>query len=365
MRRTWIWTLPLAILATSFWLSSRSTLPFDVSLPHPQDWLAHATEYACLALTLELAARWTWDRFPIYRRHLLLFLLVSLFGCSDEFHQSFVPNRDADVFDWLADTLGGGLGLALSSLPFLFTRRLAGMGWRRGKAERPNPAAPLILVADPHWGEELTGLAEATLQHPEADWLFLGDVFDVWVGIPGMESDAQRSFLHWVAARRHAGRWVGFWLGNREYFLDRHHARFDLMGEGIGGALAAEGLAWEHGDLINGADWKYRLWNLISRSGPVWLLARLLPAASARKLADRLQKALHTSNQAYKLTFPRQAFANAAAEQPGRTFLTGHFHSLEREANGIALPWAHQGRFMVWRDGEVQELSPAPAKPIS
>lgn len=31
--------------------------------------------------------------------------LVSLYGASDEFHQSFVPGRSAEVADWLVDSL--------------------------------------------------------------------------------------------------------------------------------------------------------------------------------------------------------------------------------------------------------------------
>jgi VanZ family protein len=35
---------------------------------------------------------------------------ASLYGASDEWHQSFVPMRDADIHDWVADTLGGMAG---------------------------------------------------------------------------------------------------------------------------------------------------------------------------------------------------------------------------------------------------------------
>ncbi len=38
-------------------------------------------------------------------------LLTILYGASDEFHQSFVPNRDASVFDLMADGLGALLFL--------------------------------------------------------------------------------------------------------------------------------------------------------------------------------------------------------------------------------------------------------------
>jgi UDP-2,3-diacylglucosamine pyrophosphatase LpxH len=171
-----------------------------------------------------------------------------------------------------------------------------------------------------------------------------------------MESEAQGSFLAWVAGRRAAGRWVGLWLGNREYFLDGHAAKFDLLGEGIGAALEGEALAWEHGDLINDQDRQYRLWNLLSRSGPAWLLFRLLPGRIARAVSLWLERKLHTTNTSYKLAFPRVAFRAAAQAHPATTFLTGHFHTHEVEANGIALPWAHEGQFMVWRDGRVEKL---------
>jgi len=293
-------------------------------------------------------------------RHLWIFVGVSLFGASDEFHQSFVPGRGVEWMDWLADTFGGLAGLALSCLPLLWTRWLPGLGWRRGQTRRPEPSAPLILVADPHWHEGLTGLEEATRAHPGADWLFLGDIFDVWVGLPGMEAPLQEAFLAWVDRRRQAGRWVGLWMGNREYFLDGLSGRFDLMGEGLEGALPDEGLAWEHGDLINDADGRYRLWNLLSRSGFTWLIARAMPRSAARALAHRLEQAMRTTNRAYKLAFPRAAFRAAAAAHPTATFLTGHFHTHEVEGNGTALPWAHEGNFMVWQRGSLKPLTLEP-----
>ncbi len=36
-------------------------------------------------------------------------LFCSLYGLSDEWHQSFVPGRDASLGDWLADTIGAVL----------------------------------------------------------------------------------------------------------------------------------------------------------------------------------------------------------------------------------------------------------------
>jgi VanZ family protein len=33
-------------------------------------------------------------------------LIVSLFGMTDEWHQSFTPGRAVEIADWVADTLG-------------------------------------------------------------------------------------------------------------------------------------------------------------------------------------------------------------------------------------------------------------------
>lgn len=43
-------------------------------------------------------------------------LFCSLYGISDEWHQSFVPGRSADVLDWVADTVGATLALVLIQL---------------------------------------------------------------------------------------------------------------------------------------------------------------------------------------------------------------------------------------------------------
>jgi VanZ family protein len=48
--------------------------------------------------------------------------IVSLYGVSDEVHQAFVPGRNADVFDWVADTTGA---LVAAGVIHLYTSRRA------------------------------------------------------------------------------------------------------------------------------------------------------------------------------------------------------------------------------------------------
>ncbi len=49
----------------------------------------------------------------LFNRYTILFslLFTTLYGMLDEIHQLFVPNRDADVFDFLADFFGALIGL--------------------------------------------------------------------------------------------------------------------------------------------------------------------------------------------------------------------------------------------------------------
>lgn len=47
---------------------------------------------------------------------LIALLLCSLYGVSDEFHQSFVPGRMPDPMDWMVDTIGASVGISASLL---------------------------------------------------------------------------------------------------------------------------------------------------------------------------------------------------------------------------------------------------------
>ena len=46
------------------------------------------------------------------RAAVLAVLAASAYGASDEWHQSFVPSRSAEVADWMTDTLGAGFMVA-------------------------------------------------------------------------------------------------------------------------------------------------------------------------------------------------------------------------------------------------------------
>jgi VanZ family protein len=70
--------------------------------------IVHLGEYGLLALLLANALH----RTPGLQRHTVwtAWLLAALFGISDEWHQSFVPGRNATWQDLLTNTTGAGMG---------------------------------------------------------------------------------------------------------------------------------------------------------------------------------------------------------------------------------------------------------------
>ena len=96
--------LAMAWMALIFYLSSQSSLPTPELFPQ-QDKVIHAVFYGILAILLLGGFRPGVTGYTKTHR-LLAVLAASLYGISDELHQSFVPDRDADMLDWLADTTG-------------------------------------------------------------------------------------------------------------------------------------------------------------------------------------------------------------------------------------------------------------------
>ena len=114
-RAAWAFVPALAYAAIIFALSAQSDpLPFLPPEIFLQDKLLHAAEYAVLGGLLVFALRAAGLRPGVAL--LAAVVIASAFGATDEFHQSFVPGRNADVADWLADTLGAAVGAAIGAL---------------------------------------------------------------------------------------------------------------------------------------------------------------------------------------------------------------------------------------------------------
>ncbi|MEI6336772.1 MAG: VanZ family protein [Methylococcaceae bacterium] len=105
-------TLLLFYCLFIYWLSDQASLkqPFDFGFDY-QDKLYHAGAYSIMGLL-------AWRSFkhlmssPIIPA-LLSIAFCSLYGLSDEWHQSFIAGRESDVADWVADTSGAVMAVML------------------------------------------------------------------------------------------------------------------------------------------------------------------------------------------------------------------------------------------------------------
>jgi len=91
-----------------FYLSSQPSIETPSLFPG-QDKLFHLMAFGILGLLTMGALQASHGGYPT-RQVWLVALAVMLYGILDEFHQYFVPGRSADVYDVLADAIGGLLG---------------------------------------------------------------------------------------------------------------------------------------------------------------------------------------------------------------------------------------------------------------
>lgn len=76
--------------------------------------LAHMVEYGVLGGLALVALRGYRAGTPLVSLALAAWVAAVLYGVSDEFHQSLVPNRDANWLDVGFDALGAAVGIGLS-----------------------------------------------------------------------------------------------------------------------------------------------------------------------------------------------------------------------------------------------------------
>lgn len=100
--RFW-WLVTLAYLAAIFYMSAQSGDEIYLTVP---DYILHAIEYGGLSFCLYKALKSTW---PHRSHHLVVVVLATFYGLTDELHQMFVPGRDPSFSDIIADFTGATL----------------------------------------------------------------------------------------------------------------------------------------------------------------------------------------------------------------------------------------------------------------
>ena len=104
------WMPALVYAALIFSLSHQSNLPGTDLI---SDRISHFGEYALFGLTLVWGVT-SGFHLPLTSKSVIFVgVIAALYALSDEFHQSFVPNREASSRDLAADVLGAVVCLSV------------------------------------------------------------------------------------------------------------------------------------------------------------------------------------------------------------------------------------------------------------
>ncbi len=199
----------------------------------------------------------------------------------------------------------------------------------------------MILIADTHAGNEgdLDRFFDmlTVLENSTEDLVFLGDVFDLWIGLDRYEDEEHRRFVEWCTTQT-TRRDVGFVEGNHEFFITGlRDSCFTWCTDQV---KRVGDLAFAHGDLVNVNDVKYQRFRSRGRSSGMRRFIRYLPFGPS--LVHVVKRRMKKTNKAFRNVFPEAELKAFAAEQ-GRLGVThafvGHFHAAYRtiEAEGCVV----------------------------
>jgi len=114
------WAPALAWVAITFVVSHQPVVVIPFGAP---DYLAHAINYGVLGVLLVWAlagGQWPAVTGPLLASAVVLAVVL---GIADEFHQSFIPGREATVRDVIADAVGACAGACVAAMVVAFLRR--------------------------------------------------------------------------------------------------------------------------------------------------------------------------------------------------------------------------------------------------
>ena len=102
MKRLLYW-LPAIVYGLLIFLLSHQSNPPGKSAP---DYVLHFVEYGIFAVTLIIGITQLFKTRLGSGEVVFVLAVALIYAASDEFHQTFIPNRDGSFRDWISDTLG-------------------------------------------------------------------------------------------------------------------------------------------------------------------------------------------------------------------------------------------------------------------
>lgn len=235
----------------------------------------------------------------------------------------------------------------------------------------------VALIADAHLGgpggpaAPLLAQLEAAVEAGCRRLLFLGDLFQVWVGDPRFETREVAEAIATLRRLRGRGVRIDYIEGNRDFFLagSPYADAFDAVGSEV--ALAAGGIRYlaVHGDGLDDHDRAYRFWRALSKSALSRALCRRVPRRLARRFVDSTERRLSRTNFKHKMRIPEEvvrAYGERRLAEGHDVLLVGHFHEARHwpVAGGevrLVEAW-FRSRRLEWLPGEDAMANPEERK---
>lgn len=204
--------------------------------------------------------------------------------------------------------------------------------------------------------------------------VFMGDLFNVWIGRRDLEQPHHRSVIERLESLRRDGLVIRYVEGNRDYRIAegyRGRGLDDATADGVAERIGGLRLFAIHGDLANPHDRQYRAWRRISRSLPAWWVLAAIPRGRRVRFVENLEDRLRGANLGYKQVFPEadvRTYAARYLRQGYDAVVLGHFH-VEKDLEAVppsppgrilVLPeWKEDRRYLrVTADGEIRFEDP-------
>lgn len=119
-----IYFIPWLLFSLSIiYLSHQEKIEFLDNAFYLSDKLLHFVAYFFYGLTIQFALINS-TNYNKRKYYLIVIIIGSSFGISDEIHQYFIEGRSSDIFDWVADTLGIFTSLFLKNLVLWIKNRV-------------------------------------------------------------------------------------------------------------------------------------------------------------------------------------------------------------------------------------------------
>jgi VanZ family protein len=116
LKRFALYWLPLILYCLFIYIQSDHPSPEQIPTFPYVDKVLHATAYGIMGILFYRAYQTLRLKDNIKMLMFLSVISASLYGISDEIHQSFVPFREAEVADVIADMIGALSGVCLYQL---------------------------------------------------------------------------------------------------------------------------------------------------------------------------------------------------------------------------------------------------------